>query len=629
MIPSLQSISWRSTGLITATYFYFLIFAQFAFLKAIELSGEAASLKLVMGTMGFAGILGSLTSPLFLKHWEWKIVLRIGFLSCGMMAFLSLASWTSAHAWSMIAGGIGFSLGIVTVTLVSQLRNLSGNHHWGMSGGLGTGLAYFTCNVPAVFRASPFDQSLIAGIVCVAAFFGTSIKIESSSIQEMRQSSPEMHAPFVVMLLAFTLLIWLDSAAFFIIQNDRELLGSTWGSDTLLWRNGSVHLLVAVFAGWWLESRNSLSPVFLALGILAAASWLVNDALTREVGGAIYPVGVSLYSTCLVVFPAYWLGHLSLHRRTFLASLLYAVAGWLGSGMGIGMAENLHRVPLAFVMVVLGFTGVVLAHEWLRKYCRELATCTTLLALAFVGSELQGNAVLSSQASISSIHNGREVYVSEGCIHCHSRYVRPSEDDITNWGPQVSYEEALKECPPLFGNRRQGPDLLNVGLRRSRAWLKAHFINPQLLVPMSTMPRYDYLFSDDRGESLIDFLMDPQASAKARYETIQNWNLTYPSDASHEVSNAWKLFQHHCSACHGEDGMGNGEARADLARSPANLRYGPFIYSRDPKEIPRILKFGIMGTDMPGHEYLPDRDIIAISSYVKSLRHSPHSYSTP
>jgi mono/diheme cytochrome c family protein len=37
-------------------------------------------------------------------------------------------------------------------------------------------------------------------------------------------------------------------------------------------------------------------------------------------------------------------------------------------------------------------------------------------------------------------------------------------------------------------------------------------------------------------------------------------------------------------------------------------------------EIARIAKFGIQGTDMPGHEYLPDDQIAAMADYITQQR---------
>lgn len=103
---------------------------------------------------------------------------------------------------------------------------------------------------------------------------------------------------------------------------------------------------------------------------------------------------------------------------------------------------------------------------------------------------------------------GRLVYVSEGCIHCHSQYVRPVGPDQELWGPPTDPERALGQHPVLIGNRRQGPDLANVALRRNSGWNRLHLINPRAITPGSRMPAYPHLFEPDasRGEALLAYL---------------------------------------------------------------------------------------------------------------------------
>jgi cytochrome c oxidase cbb3-type subunit 2 len=33
-------------------------------------------------------------------------------------------------------------------------------------------------------------------------------------------------------------------------------------------------------------------------------------------------------------------------------------------------------------------------------------------------------------------------------------------------------------------------------------------------------------------------------------------------------------------------------------------------------DLARMAKFGLKGTDMPGHEYLPDEQVLAIADYI-------------
>lgn len=110
---------------------------------------------------------------------------------------------------------------------------------------------------------------------------------------------------------------------------------------------------------------------------------------------------------------------------------------------------------------------------------------------------------------------GRQVYISEGCIHCHSQYVRPVGRDGELWGASTSVARALSQEPVLIGNRRQGPDLANVGDRRSKEWNRLHLIAPSSVVLGSRMPSYRHLFESDSelGEALLVYLDSLRADA--------------------------------------------------------------------------------------------------------------------
>jgi len=105
---------------------------------------------------------------------------------------------------------------------------------------------------------------------------------------------------------------------------------------------------------------------------------------------------------------------------------------------------------------------------------------------------------------------GRQVYIAEGCIHCHSQYIRPGTLDEELWGEPHHPEFARSQSPALIGNRRQGPDLQNIGLRRTREWHRLHLMEPRTVSPHSRMPSYAHLFlgpgAAGRGEALLDYL---------------------------------------------------------------------------------------------------------------------------
>ncbi len=61
-----------------------------------------------------------------------------------------------------------------------------------------------------------------------------------------------------------------------------------------------------------------------------------------------------------------------------------------------------------------------------------------------------------------------------------------------------------------------------------------------------------------------------------------------------------------------------------LLRKPANLVAGPFVWTPAGEaldvRIARVIKFGLPGTDMPGHEVLTDPQVRGIASHVMGLR---------
>lgn len=605
--------SWRGMILIFATYFYFLIFAQFAFLELLAASGDA-ELKPTMAIMALLGITGSLATPKLLATLGTRMLLAIALLVCSLSA---VGAIVANHPWIFLAlsGAIGVGLGVLTVTVTTSLRSFLSPSRWGLAIGLGTGLAYALANFPPIFTANPSTQAWLAAGLVLTGWPASIKKRELRGPRPTLKSDGRPFGPLVYLILVFLALVWLDSAAFFIIQHTPEMRGRSWG-DAFLWRNAGIHFLFALLAGWLLEKRRMPVVTAGAFVILALASLCLNEPSSAVFGGWLYPAGVSLYSTALVAAPAFLMPG---RHPAWVAAILYSIAGWFGSANGIGMADKLHHIPLPFLIIA----GLIFLSPRLFPIFRHLRW-SALVFLAVIATGfyelIQGED--AGTESRSAIDRGRAVYLSEGCINCHSRYVRPNTRDEILWGPVVSLDEIRDEAPVLIGNRRTGPDLLNVGNRRSRAWLRQHFINPQSLSPQSVMPPYAHLFAGEetRGEDLIDFLMTPgMRNLSERYQQIQNWEpeeATFADDGS-------DLFSRSCRSCHGKDGRGDGPLAGLWSRSPANLVDGPFPYSESPgrrKKLARIIKFGLPGTDMPGHEVLSDEELNALTNFVLSLR---------
>ncbi len=103
---------------------------------------------------------------------------------------------------------------------------------------------------------------------------------------------------------------------------------------------------------------------------------------------------------------------------------------------------------------------------------------------------------VSLESYHAALRRGREIYIGEGCWHCHSQFVRPVSNEGLRFGPVSIAEEYQNEMqmPVLFGTRRVGPDLTREGGKRPNDWHAAHFFDPPSVVPSSVMPRYPWLF---------------------------------------------------------------------------------------------------------------------------------------
>lgn len=598
---AVRLLAFRASVVVAAVYGFFLIFAQFAFVELLRAGGAGLNEeKLALGLMALAGITsGFLTAWRGVKPNGVRIAMAVAALAGAVAPFANKMPFAVA-----VAVTTGAALGVSTVGLSALIPAWCGVA-WV---GLGTGLGYACCNLPPVFQQSPAGQAWIgAGF----AFIGM-LAIPSRTEwlpKETRKVFPVWGA-----ILIFTALVWMDSAAFFIIQHAEDLKSGTWGGG-MLWRNAVIHLALAILAGAWLARNGARSLPGTAWVLLAIAALAVNADSTRGMAGWFYPAAVSLYSTALVAWPGWFSGVAGPRPAAWRAAWLFAIAGWFGSANGIGMAQTLNRVPAAFVITAgIAVLGVTLLSD--RRHWRSVAA-VGLVVMAGLAARGKESPIIGSAEE-----RGHRVYISEGCIHCHSRYSRPGSPDEEIWGPSHGAEETLKGEPVLIGNRRQGPDLSNIGARRSETWLKLHFLNPQALAPDSSMPSYAHLFEDGRGDDLVRYL---KLSGTSSITDLMAKSLRWKPVESAEKANGKALFTKHCAACHGATGGGNGPLAWHFLRKPANLKQGPFVWTAAGDDldlrVSRAIKFGIPGSDMPGHETLPDRDVLALKDYVLGLRH--------
>lgn len=88
---------------------------------------------------------------------------------------------------------------------------------------------------------------------------------------------------------------------------------------------------------------------------------------------------------------------------------------------------------------------------------------------------------------------GRDIYIREGCVSCHSQMVRPFRSETERYGEYSKAGEFVYDHPFLWGSKRTGPDLHRLGGKYSDAWHFNHMLDPTTMSPGSIMPPYPWL----------------------------------------------------------------------------------------------------------------------------------------
>lgn len=208
---------------------------------------------------------------------------------------------------------------------------------------------------------------------------------------------------------------------------------------------------------------------------------------------------------------------------------------------------------------------------------------------------------------------GKAVYISNGCIACHTQQVRNVEMDEM-WGDRAGLPsdyagmhrfDFWRNTATLLGSERTGPDLTNVGVRQpSEAWNLLHLYNPRATVPESIMPAYPWMFTttDSVKEGQVEVVVPEEFRKNVKGKIIateEALNLvaylqslkqtplpdgTEPTPILYKKNqikgdikeltggdagpDGKKLYARNCQSCHQANGQGLAGAFPPLAGSP-------------------------------------------------------------
>ena len=213
-----------------------------------------------------------------------------------------------------------------------------------------------------------------------------------------------------------------------------------------------------------------------------------------------------------------------------------------------------------------------------------------------------------------SERSGLNVYISEGCVGCHTQQVRNIEMDNV-WGSRPSLAsdyfyskkrmDIWRQSPSLLGSERTGPDLTNVGVRQpSEQWHLLHLYNPRSVVKESIMPSYPWLFEQKdsayvtqediilpndatqnkegqvtvatkKGRDLVAYLKSlrqvslmPETTSPTFIPSIKQKEEETQGGISKTSLNGEALYKNTCAACHQTTGQGVKGAFPPLSGSP-------------------------------------------------------------
>ncbi|AXO79580.1 cytochrome-c oxidase, cbb3-type subunit I [Olleya aquimaris] len=171
-------------------------------------------------------------------------------------------------------------------------------------------------------------------------------------------------------------------------------------------------------------------------------------------------------------------------------------------------------------------------HTWLeRKPIRLTIGATIAILIGGVVQIVPTIMVKSNIPTISSVQpysplelEGRDIYIREGCVGCHSQMVRPFRSEVERYGEYSKAGEFVYDHPFLWGSKRTGPDLHRVGGKYSDNWHFNHMYDPQAMNKKSIMPRYQWLIEDELDKSQIEDKMRVMVSLGVPYteEDIAN-----------------------------------------------------------------------------------------------------------
>ncbi len=165
-------------------------------------------------------------------------------------------------------------------------------------------------------------------------------------------------------------------------------------------------------------------------------------------------------------------------------------------------------------------------HRWLER--KPMPMLFWSLVAILIGTFIELIPTFAVESNVPTIEvvkpytalelHGRDLYIREGCVGCHSQMVRPFLSETERYGQFSQSGEFVYDHPFLWGSKRTGPDLHRVGRKYPDSWHYHHMMDPTSMSPGSIMPAYPWLTEQTLNTSLTTSKLEALKSIGVPYE---------------------------------------------------------------------------------------------------------------
>ncbi len=316
------------------------------------------------------------------------------------------------------------------------------------------------------------------------------------------------------------------------------------------------------------------------------------------------PDGTLVYGnfleTVTSIMPMYWMR--AIGGTLYLIGLIVLVYNIIKTvKQGKAVEDELAEAPALQKITNKRIKGEKF-HPWLERRPIQLTILATVAVL--IGGIIQIVPTIMVKSNIPTIAavkpytplelEGRDLYIREGCVGCHSQMIRPFRSEVERYGEYSKSGEYVYDHPFLWGSKRTGPDLMRVGGKYSDNWHFNHMWDPRSTSAGSIMPSYKWLFDNEK----MDY-----SEIETKMEVMAKLGVPYTKE---EIANAQKAIENQALSIE-KNLYTDPDFRKSYeeSRKAAAAKGDPFIPMYQREIISMIAYLQRMGTDIKVKEAQP------------------------